>query len=72
MENNKNISNFNTLYSSIAFDTKSQISQQSVSSTLFSVNTSVGRKKIDPQNNNQNRNYIIIIFNIILIIVSFF
>ena len=71
-DENKNITNFNTIYSSFAFDTKSQASQQSVSSTLFSVNTSVGRKKIDPQNNNQNRNYIIIIFNIILIIVSFF
>ena len=71
MENNKNISNFNTLYSSIAFDTKSQISQQSVSSTLFSVNTSLGRKKIEIQTTN-NKNYIIIIFNICLIIVAFF
>ena len=71
MDANKNISNFNTLYSSIAFDTKSQISQQSVSSTLFSVNTSIGRKKIDIQTNN-NKNYIIIIFNICLIIVAFF
>ena len=71
-DENKNITNFNTIYSSFAFDTKSQASQQSVSSTLFSVNTSVGKKKIDPQNNNQNRNYIIIVFNILLIIVSFF
>ena len=71
MEVNKNISNFNTLYSSIAFDTKSQISQQSVSSTLFSVNTSLGRKKVDIQTNN-SKNYIIIIFNICLIIVAFF
>ena len=71
-DENKNITNFNTIYSSFAFDTKSQASQQSVSSTLFSINTSVGRKKIDPQNNNQNRNYIIIVFNILLIILSFF
>ena len=68
----KNMSNFNTIFSSIAFDTKSQASQESTSSTLFSVNTSVGRKKINPQNNNNNRNYIIIIFNCLLIIVAIF
>ena len=71
-EANKNIQNFNTLYSSFAFDTKSQASQQSVSSTLFSINTNVGRKKIDTSNSNHNRNYIIIIFNIFLIIISVF
>ncbi len=66
----KNMSNFNTIFSSITFDTKSQASQESIISTLFSVDT--GRKKINPQNNNNNRNYIIIIFNCLLIIFVIF
>ena len=71
-EGNKNLTHFNIIYSSFTFDTKSQASQQSVSSTLFFINTSVGRKKIEPQNNNHTKNYIIIVFHIILIILSIF